>query len=176
MYRKYIAGRSWGSGYFNAPDSYLQPAHLSPLEAMSPLLFPSGHTLLGFFWIPFIWLFICLRYSLIAKKTEPLTLPPLSSKCWDYKHIPHIHLASFLLWDRGSLCSLGWPRTHYVDQAGLELIEIKGVGHHTWCHVQFYVMLGIKRKVSYRLGKYSVTRATAQSLWTPFTRRVFWTP
>ena len=30
----------------------------------------------------------------------------------------------FFFFDRVLLCSLGWPGTHYVDQAGFELIEI----------------------------------------------------
>jgi hypothetical protein len=29
-----------------------------------------------------------------------------------------------LFWYRPSLCSSGWPRTHHVDYAGLELTEI----------------------------------------------------
>ena len=26
--------------------------------------------------------------------------------------------------DRVSLCSPGWPETHFIDQAGLELMEV----------------------------------------------------
>lgn len=46
----------------------------------------------------------------------------------------------FFFGDRVSLCSLDWPRIHYVDQAGLKFIEItclslpstklKGMRHH----------------------------------------------
>jgi hypothetical protein len=38
----------------------------------------------------------------------------------------------FFFWDRVSLCSPGCPGTHFVDQAGLELLSagIKGVRHH----------------------------------------------
>lgn len=61
-------------------------------------------------------------------------------------------------------------------QAGFKLTEIKRVGHHVWCHVQFYVMLGIKPRVSHRLGRYSIIRATAQPLSIPATRRVFRNP
>ena len=48
--------------------------------------------------------------------------------------------------DRASLCSPGCPRTHSVDQAGLELRNqpasasaagIKGVGHHHWAEERF---------------------------------------
>jgi hypothetical protein len=30
----------------------------------------------------------------------------------------------FCFWDRNSLCSIDCPLTHYVDQGGLELMEI----------------------------------------------------
>ena len=49
---------------------------------------------------------------------------------------------TFLWGDVVSLCSLVWPRTGYVDQAGIKLIAsasragIKGMCHHTWLSLE----------------------------------------
>lgn len=37
--------------------------------------------------------------------------------------ISHLHFF-FKFLDRVSLCSLGWPRPHYTDKAGLKLIDL----------------------------------------------------
>lgn len=45
-----------------------------------------------------------------------------------------------LLRDVVSLCSLVWPRTGYVDQAGIKLtasaLRITGMCHHTWLSIE----------------------------------------
>jgi hypothetical protein len=40
-------------------------------------------------------------------------------------HRPALHSCLLAFWDWVSLCSPGCPGTHFVDQAGLELTEIR---------------------------------------------------
>lgn len=47
----------------------------------------------------------------------------------------------FFPWDMISLCSSGWPETHYVDQAGIEYIEICPPLPPDWCTEHFLVNL-----------------------------------
>jgi hypothetical protein len=57
----------------------------------------------------------------------PIQKDPVTSYIWRHCTIQctYIHadkiLTFFFFWDRVSLCSLGCPGTHSVDQAGLEL-------------------------------------------------------
>jgi hypothetical protein len=53
-------------------------------------------------------------------------------------------LIYLLCWHKVSLCSPGWPATHYVAQAGLELTcfflfgaGVESVQHHAWSMVAF---------------------------------------
>jgi hypothetical protein len=72
-------------------------------------------------------------HFLQGKHTDWLSTP--SSQLWKYTYeqlytdwaagidVGLVYRFLFL-WDRVSLCSPGWPETHYVDQAGLKLTEI----------------------------------------------------
>lgn len=54
---------------------------------------------------------------------RPLFRKSHSLSCFLAQPRSHV-LLSVLFETRCSLCSLGWPEIHYVDQAGLELLEI----------------------------------------------------
>lgn len=59
--------------------------------------------------------FINCELEFLGKKGQ-------DNKVTDTSHVGFIILFCFI--ERVSVCSLGWPRSQYVNQAGLELTEL----------------------------------------------------